>query len=88
MVELEAPCGVEMQVQASRGACRQGGDPRSEWSTSTASSGRSGTSSRRSGSLKEEQRPIEVLYQVRNVLNGIVVRTDEAGAERMRGFPA
>ncbi|MBP2020200.1 subtilisin family serine protease, partial [Symbiobacterium terraclitae] len=82
-VELEAPSGVEMQVQArQKGLLRQ--DLRSHLN-SIEREQRDVIQAIRS--LKKSNGKIEVLYQVRNVLNGIVVRTNEAGAEQIRALP-
>jgi len=86
MVELDGPSGVELHLQARERGLRQ---------QDLARAGREGLNSieraqgdvlRAIGSLKAPSR-IEVLYQVRNVLNGIAVRTDEAGAEMIRQIP-
>uniref|UniRef100_UPI0035B551F9 S8 family serine peptidase n=1 Tax=Symbiobacterium terraclitae TaxID=557451 RepID=UPI0035B551F9 len=86
MVELEGPSGVELYVEArERGLQKQ----------DLARAGREALSGieraqsdvlRAIRSLKTPAK-VEVLYQVKNVLNGIAVRTDEAGAELIRQIP-
>ncbi len=86
-VELEAPSGVELQVQA-----RQQGLRAQSLTNATREHLRSIESAQRNviqqmRSVRGSQGNVEVLYQVTNVLNGIAVRTDEAGAEQIRRIP-
>lgn len=86
-VELEGPSGVEMQAKALQGGVR---------AQNLASMTRAHLQSlereqqavlQQIRSLRSAGSNVQVLYQVKNVLNGFAVRTDEAGAEMIRNIP-
>jgi len=86
-VELEAPSGVEMQVQA-----RRSGLKAQSLTNATREHLQNIEQTQQKviqqiSSLKGSKGNVQVLYQVKNVLNGIAVRTDEAGAEMIRQIP-
>lgn len=85
-VELEDPSGVEMQAEARMRGQTHNLTQRTQEHLRKIDSAQNDVI-RQMRSLRGAGSGVQILYQVKNVLNGIAVRTDEAGAEAIRRLP-